>query len=138
MAALATAEAALSALLLMMEQEGTAPMELANLECLLARAAAATKRLTAASSCGSDDPEHGRCIAVASAVSAEVGVRLAPACGAKTTHTGSDLSAALDALSLGGPHVSSDSAVACAPELQSGEATVAVGDRVYFKTASGE
>ena len=118
-AAVAKAEAALSELLEVMEQGDTC-MEPATLERLLELAAATTKRLTAASTRGGDGPESGR--------STVVGAR-------EATATSNDLSAALDALSLGGP------ASTHAPGLpQAGEAAVAlaVGDRVYFKAASGE
>ena len=128
LAAAANAEAALSELLEVMEQ-GDAAMEPATLARLLELAAATTKRLTAASTGGGDGPEGGG--------SAAVGARVA-------TAASNDLSAALDALSLGGP------ASTHAPELpQAGEAAVAgeaaaaaaevaEGDRVYFKAASGE
>ena len=121
----AKAEAALSELLEAMEQ-GDACIEPATLARLLELTAAATKRLTAASTRGGGGPEQHR--------SAEVGTRLA-------TATSDDLSAALDALSLGRPDSKH------APRLpQAGEAAVvgetaasiAVGERVYFKAASGE
>ena len=112
-AAVVNAEAALSELLEVMEQGDTC-MEPASLERLLELAAATTKRLTAASTGGGDGPESCRSTAVGA--------------------TSNDLSAALDALSLGGP------ASTLAPGLpQAGEAVaLAVGDRVYFKAATGE
>ena len=109
----AKAEAALSELLEAMEQ-GDACMEPATLARLLELTAAATKRLTAASTRGGCGPEQHR--------SAEVGTRLA-------TATSDDLSAALDALSLGRPDSKH------APRLpQAGEAAV-VGETVSATSA---
>ena len=111
-AAVVNAEAALSELLEVMEQGDTC-MEPASLERLLELAAATTKRLTAASTGGGDGPESCRSTAVGA--------------------TSNDLSAALDALSLGGPASTLASGLP-----QAGEAVaLAVGDRVYFKAASG-
>ena len=144
LAAAANAEAALSELLEVMEQ-GDAAMEPATLARLLELAAATTKRLTAASTGGGDGQEGGG--------SAAVGARVA-------TAASNDLSAALDALdalSLGGSAsthvpellqageaaVAGEAAAAVAVAAVAGEAAaaaveVAVGDRVYFKAASGE
>ena len=141
LAAAANAEAALSELLEVMEQ-GDAAMEPTTLERLLELAAATTKRLTAASTGGGDGREGGG--------SAVVGARVA-------TAASNDLTAALHALSLGGSAsthvpellqageaaVAGEAAAAVAVAAVAGEAAaaaveVAVGDRVYFKAASGE